>query len=230
MPSVQYGHKTIEYTLDVKEGLKSHYISVEKGVGVILKGKSIPEEHAQKLILKKAKWILDKLELVQSIGDEDIVTGARIQYLGRKYYVELIIDERLQVIDIDFTESKFKVTLPTRLNNQVALKVTFENFIRIKAKERIEPIIKKWSKSTGLEYANLKFMKLEKRWGSCTPANTIIINYNAIKLPFSLIEYLVVHELVHTKIKSHSKEFWAELSKHIVNWKELDEKMYGMKL
>lgn len=230
MPSVQYGHKTIEYTLEVKEGLKSHYISVEKGIGVILKGKSIPEEHAQKLILKKAKWILDKLELVQSIGDEDIVTGARIQYLGRKYYVELIIDERLQVIDIDFTESKFKVTLPTRLNNQVALKVTFENFIRIKAKERIEPIIKKWSKSTGLEYANLKFMKLEKRWGSCTPANTIIINYNAIKLPFSLIEYLVVHELVHTKIKSHSKEFWAELSKHIVNWKELDEKMYGMKL
>jgi hypothetical protein len=230
MPSVQYGHKTIEYTLDVKEGLKSHYISVEKGVGVILKGKSIPAEHAEKLILKKAKWILDKLDLVQSIGDEDIVTGARIQYLGRKYYVELIIDERLQVIDIDFTESKFKVTLPTRLNNQVALKVTFENFIRLKAKERIEPIIKKWSKSTGLAYANLKFMKLEKRWGSCTPANTIIINYNAIKLPFSLIEYLVVHELVHTKIKSHSKEFWAELSKHIVNWKELDEKMYGMKL
>jgi predicted metal-dependent hydrolase len=230
MHSVQYGNKTIYYNLDVKEGLKSHYISVEKGVGVILKGKSIPEEHAQKLILKKAKWILDKLDLVQSIGDEDIVTGARIQYLGRKYYVELIIDERLQVIDIDFTESKFKVTLPTRLNNQVALKVTFENFIKLKAKERIEPIIKKWSKSTGLEYANLKFMKLEKRWGSCTPANTIIINYNAIKLPFSLIEYLVVHELVHTKIKSHSKEFWAELSKHIVNWKELDEKMYGMKL
>ena len=230
MPSVQYGHKKIQYTLDVKEGLKSHYISVEKGVGVILKGKSIPEEHAQKLILKKAKWILDKLDLVQSIGEEDIVTGARIQYLGRKYYVELTIDERLQVIDIDFTESKFKVTLPTRLNNQLALKVTFENFIRLKAKERIEPIIKKWSKSTGLAYANLKFMKLGKRWGSCTPSNTIIINYNAIKLPFSLIEYLVVHELVHTKIKSHSKEFWAELSKHIVNWKELDEKMYGMKL
>lgn len=173
---------------------------------------------------------MDKLDLVQSIGDEDIVTGSRIQYLGRRYYLELIIDDRFQVIDIDFTESKFKVTLPTRLNNQVALKVTFENFIRQKAKERIEPIIKKWSKLTGLEYAKLKFMKLEKRWGSCTPANTIIINYNAIKLPFSLIEYLVVHELVHTKIKNHSKEFWAELSKHIPNWKELDEKMYGMKL
>lgn len=230
MPSVQYGKKIIEYSFVTKEGLNSHYITVEKGVGVILKGKSISEEHAHKLILKKAKWIIDKLELVKSIGDEDIVTGSRIQYLGRKYYVDLNLNEKMQVIDIEFTESKFKVTLPSRLNNQVALKVTFENFIRKKAKERIEPIIKKWSKNTGLEYANLKFMKLEKRWGSCTPSNTIIINYNAIKLPFSLIEYLIVHELVHTKIKSHSKEFWAELSKHIPNWKELDEKMYGMKL
>jgi predicted metal-dependent hydrolase len=230
MPSVQYGHKTIEYTLDVKEGLKSHYISVEKGIGVILKGKSIPEKHAEKLILKKAKWILDKLDLVQSIGDENIVTGARIQYLGRRYYVEIKIEDEVSKIEINFTESKFNIKLPSHLNNQEDLQKAFEDYFRLKAKEKIEPIVNKLSKKTGLEYANLKFMKLEKRWGSCTPANTIIINYNAIKLPFSLIEYLVVHELVHTKIKSHSKEFWAELSKHIVNWKELDEKMYGMKL
>jgi predicted metal-dependent hydrolase len=230
MPNVQYGHKTIEYALDVKEGLKSHYISVEKGVGVILKGKSIPAEHAQKLILKKAKWILDKLDLVQSIGDEEIVTGSRIQYLGRRYYVEIKIEDEVSKIEIDFTESKFNIKLPPHLNNQEELKKAFEDYFRLKAKEKIEPIIKKWSKKTGLVYSSIKFMKLEKRWGSCTPANTIIINYNAIKLPFSLIEYLIVHELVHTKIKSHSKEFWAELSRHIVNWKELDAKMYGMKL
>lgn len=230
MPRVQYGHKTIEYSFLAKEGLSSHYITIEKGVGVILKGKSISEEHAQKLILTKAKWILDKLELVKSIGDEDIVTGSRIQYLGRKYYVELNIKEDSKKIEIDFTESKFKVSLPSQLNTQELLKQSFEDYFRTKAKEKIEPIVKKLSKKTGLDYNNLKFMKLDKRWGSCTPSNTIIINYNAIKLPFSLIEYLVVHELVHTKVKSHTKEFWAELSKHVYNWKELDAKMYGMKL
>lgn len=230
MPRVKYGQKTIEYTFLPKEGLNSHYITVEKGVGVILKGKSISEEQAEKLILKKAKWILDKLELVQSIGDEEIVTGSRIQYLGRKYYVEIKIDDEVSKIGIDFTESKFNIKLPSSLNNQEELKQAFEDYFRIKSKEKIEPIVKKLSKKTGLEYSNLKFMKLDKRWGSCTPANTIIINYNAIKLPFSLIEYLVIHELVHTKIKSHTKEFWAELSKHISNWKELDAKMYGMKL
>ena len=39
MPSVTYGHKTIDYTILEKEQLKSHYITVEKGTGVVLKGK-----------------------------------------------------------------------------------------------------------------------------------------------------------------------------------------------
>lgn len=230
MPKVQYGNRTIDYSFTEKEALKSHYITVEKGAGVILKGKLIQEEFANKLILKKAKWIIDKLDLVSSISEGDIVTGSRIQYLGKKYYVELVIVEDFTRIDINFTESKFKITLPTHLNTQEYLLQAFENYFRVKAQEKIEPILRKKSKSTGLIYSNIKFMKLEKRWGSCTPTNTIIINYNAIKLPYSLIEYLVVHELVHTKVKSHSKEFWAELSKHIPNWKELDSKMYGMKL
>lgn len=73
-------------------------------------------------------------------------------------------------------------------------------------------------------------MKFDKRWGSCTSDNKISINVDAIKLPYSLIDYILVHELVHTKIKDHSKEFWAEVSKHLPNWKELDDKMMGMKL
>ncbi len=230
MYSVQYGNKTIEYSIMEKDGLKSHYISVEKDVGVILKGKAISIEQADKLILRKAKWILDKLELVSSINEGEIVTGSRIQYLGRKYYVELIIENESDKIKIDFTESKFKITLPNHLNTQENLRQAVENYYRLKAQEKIEPILRKKSKTIGLQYKNVKFMKLEKRWGSCTPSNTIIINFHAVKLPFSLIEYLVVHELVHTKVKSHSKEFWAELSKHIFNWKELDAKMYEMKL
>ena len=230
MPNVQYGNKTIEYSFLEKEGLKSHYITVVKGDGVILKGKSVTNEYADKLIIKKAKWILDKLELVRSIGDEDIVTGSRIQYLGRKYYTQLFVNNDLNGIEIDFTESKFKISLPKFLNNQAELVHAFDEYFRAKALEKIKPRIRKWSKETGLDYNELKVRKLEKRWGSCTPSNDIIINIDAIKLPYSLIDYLLVHELVHTKIKSHSKDFWAELSRHISNWKELDEKMYGMKL
>jgi len=230
MHSVQYGYRTIEYSIVAKEGLKSHYISVEKGIGVILKGKTISIEKANKLILTKAKWILDKLELVRLIDETEIVTGSRILYLGRKYYVELITNEELNEIKIDFTESKFVLHLPSKLNTQSLLKEVISAFYIEKAIGKIKPRINKWSKTTGLSFSEVKFKQLDKSWGSCTPSNKIIISLDAIKLPFSLIDYLIVHELVHTKVKSHSKEFWAELSKHIPNWKELDEKMYGMKL
>lgn len=230
MPRVQYGDKTIDYAFKLKEGLKSHYISVDKETGVILKGSAISIEKEQALILRKARWILDKLQLVEAIGIDDIVTGSRIQYLGRKYYVEVFINNKLENINIDFTESKFKISLPSSLDNQEELKHAFENFFRDKATEKMKPRIKKWSKVTGLSFNELKIRKLEKRWGSCTASNNIIINLESIKLPFSLIDYLIVHELVHTKVKNHSKEFWSELSKHIPNWRELDKKMYGMKL
>ncbi|MFD0991158.1 M48 family metallopeptidase [Mariniflexile jejuense] len=230
MPKVQYGDKVIEYTFLPKEGLKSHYISVQKDTGVMLKGSPVPLEKEQAFILKKARWILEKMELVEAIGYDDIVTGSRIPYLGKKYYVELFVKQDLDEVTIDFTESKFKVLVPKDQNIQDTLKGAFEDFFRAKAQEKILPRVKKWAKKTGLDFKDVKIRKLEKRWGSCTPTNSILINIDAIKLPFSLIDYLIVHELVHTKVKNHSKEFWAELSKHIPNWKEMDDKMYGMKL
>lgn len=230
MLSVQYGNRTIEYSILEKEGLKSHYISVEKGKGVVLKGKIVSIEASQQLILKKAKWIIDKLELVRSIKNSDIVTGARMPYLGKNYYVEIYENANIDKIEIVFNHSKFKISVPPGLNNQSDLEHAFESYSRQKAIEKISPRVRKWSKKINMPYNQLKFMKLEKRWGSCTPSNNIIINVDAIKLPFSLIDYLIVHELVHTKVKNHSKEFWTELSKHLVNWKELDNRMYEMRL
>lgn len=226
MPQVQYGNRTIDYQILEKEGLRTHYITVERGIGVILKGEPVGEEKSNKLVLKKARWIIEKLNLVRSVPEEDIVTGSRIPYLGRKYYVQFITKAGIEKIKIDFTASKFKVYgSSTLLENQFALKSAFVDFMRLKAVEKIAPRVFAFSKSTGLKFNELKFRKLEKRWGSCTAQNNIIINYEAIHLPFSLIDYLIVHELVHTQVKNHSKEFWAELSHHVSNWRELDARI-----
>lgn len=105
-----------------------------------------------------------------------------------------------------------------------------QEFFRAKAEEKLSPRVKKWSKETGLVFKKLRFQQLEKRWGSCTPSNHIILNIDAVKLPWSLIDYVIVHELTHTKVKNHSKEFWSELSKYLPNWKKLDEKVQIMKI
>jgi hypothetical protein len=231
MPEVYYGNQKIAYAFQQKEGLKNHYITVEKGKGVVLKGKQLPREEADQMILKKARWILDKLELVKSIGIEDIVTGSRLPYLGKKYYTEIYQNPDVDKTRVEFNYSKFKIIVPpNRKEIQTEIHSALDTFYQLKAREKITPRIEKWSEKTGLEYNQLRFQKMEKRWGSCSNKNNILINTEAIKLPYSLIDYLIVHELCHTKEKSHSKAFWAELSRHLNNWKALDERMSGMGL
>lgn len=110
MPSVQYGSKTITYTFVKKESLKAHYISVDREKGVTLKGATLSLAQANQLILKKAKWIVEKLALVESIPVDDLVTGSRIQYLGKKYYVQIFQNNELKKVSIEFNDSKFKIS------------------------------------------------------------------------------------------------------------------------
>ncbi len=230
MPDVKYGKAVIEYNIQEKPDLQSHYITVSKAEGVTLKGKPVSPQQADQFILKKAKWILDKLEVVRSVKEDDIVTGSRIAYLGRKYYVEVVYNTELKGAAIEFNHSRFRIEVNPSMEVQPAIQEALEQFFKDKAIKRITPRIRKWSKDTGLVYNELKFIRMDKRWGSCTGTNNIIINPEVIKLPFSLIDYVIVHELCHTKVKNHSKEFWAELSKHLGQWKELDAKMEDVRL
>jgi predicted metal-dependent hydrolase len=229
MPEVRYGDQMIQYSVLVSNELKSHYIIVEKNHGVILKGALLSEERANKYILKKAKWILEKLSLVESVNEDDIVTGSRILYLGKKYYTEVYFNDSIASTKIEFNHSRFKITT-SGMNTQQDIQLALDDFFKEKAAEKIYPRVEKWAQKTGLRYELLQFRKQYKRWGSCTPRNHIVINTDAVKLPYSLIDYLIVHELCHTKHKDHSKAFWAEVGKYLRNWKELDERMWGMKM
>lgn len=51
-------------------------------------------------------------------------------------------------------------------------------------------------------------------WGSCSHNNNINLNINLVRLRPELMDYLLLHELVHTKIKNHSKKYWKELDKY----------------
>ena len=230
MPRVRYGSKIIDYSILEKEGLKGHYITVDNNSGVILKGKPVPPAKADKLILKKGKWIFEKLNLVGTVKDEDIVTGSRILYLGKYYYAEVITRKQTNNVEIEFNHSKFKIFLSSKLATQEDIKIALQNFYKAKAIQKITPRVDRWSAKTKLTYAQLQFRKMSKRWGSCTGSNNIIINIDAIKLPFTLIDYLILHELCHTKVKDHSKAYWAELSKHEPKWKELDSSVKMIKI
>jgi predicted metal-dependent hydrolase len=225
MRSVQYGDRTIVYTVQERPDLKAHYLSVDKEEGVVLKGLRLPIPQADKLVLRKARWILEKLALVQAVATEDIVTGSRITYLGRQYYTEVVVEEREPNVRITFNHSRFRIYVGPIPDQQPAIQQALTMFFRAKAEEKLTPRLRQLAAKTGLVYTDCKVRTMEKSWGSCTVTNTILLNPDVVKLPYSLIDYVMMHELCHTKVKDHSKEFWAELSKHVANWKELDARI-----
>ena len=132
---------------------------------------------------------------------------------------------------VAFNHSKFTIRVNPAVNEPAkAIDNALERFSREKANQKMTSRINKWSQDTGLIPSGFHFRKLAKRWGSCTNANEIIINYDAIKLPFTIIDYIIVHELAHIKHKNHSRDFYREVAKYIPDWNLLDKKLYGMKL
>lgn len=229
MRSVQYGDRTIAYTVQERPDLKAHYLSVDKDQGVVLKGLRLPTPQSDKLVLRKARWILEKLALVKAVAAQDIVTGSRIAYLGRQYYTEVVVDEAEPNARITFNHSRFRIHVNPVVDRQATIQHALNAFFRAKAEDKLTPRMRQWSAKTGLAYVNFKVRTMEKRWGSCTAANTILLNPDVVKLPYSLIDYVIVHELCHTKVKDHSKSFWTELSRYLPNWKELDEQVQQFK-
>ncbi len=223
MPFVAYGTTTIEYTVERKKSLKNTYINVDKN-GVLVKTSNETElKSIEALVLKKASWIVKHLEGYKSTSDVEIVTGARLYYLGKSYYVEVLEDD-VDKVSVAFTHSKFKITVPLKCN-QVAINKAIDAFYKEKAVKKITPLLKKYSKIMQVQPEHISFRKAEKRWGSCSATNRISFNYHLMKISSALIEYVIIHELSHIKHKNHSKEFWSVVKKYMHDYKTRDEKI-----
>ena len=82
-----------------------------------------------------------------------------------------------------------------------------------------------------LKYGKVSIRNQKTKWGSCSSKNSINLNINLVRLPDQLRDYVILHELVHTRIKNHGKEFWAELNKALGGGaKELARKLRKYRL
>jgi len=95
------------------------------------------------MVKSKAKWIVQKLEEVgYEVEHGEIVTGSRLFYLGKSYYVELIWQDRKD-IDVTFIHSKFKI-YTSKHCNPIELNEAIDRFYKQKAEEKITKLVKKY--------------------------------------------------------------------------------------
>ncbi len=77
--------------------------------------------------------------------------------------------------------------------------------------ERLERLARLY----GFTYGRLSLRNQKTRWGSCSAKNNISLNEKLARLPERLIDYVILHELVHTRLKHHGREFWQELEHYL---------------
>lgn len=83
----------------------------------------------------------------------------------------------------------------------------------------------------GFTYAGVRFQWMKSRWGSCSSKNSISLNLALIYLPSELQDYVLLHELCHTKVKNHGKGFWMLLDEYTQHQaKQLAKKMKEYKI
>jgi predicted metal-dependent hydrolase len=108
-------------------------------------------------------------------------------------------------------------------------------FLSIDKKEsrkRIIARLRQLARQHKFKYNKVSVRNQRTRWGSCSSRGNISLNRKIVVLPPELADYVILHELVHTRVHNHSKKFWAELDKYVGDGRAKAAGLieYGLKL
>ena len=79
------------------------------------------------------------------------------------------------------------------------------------ARQKIIKRLKELSERYAMPYRRVSVRRQRTRWGSCGMHGSISLNINLARLPSELMDYVILHELLHTRIRGHGREFWQRL-------------------
>ncbi len=96
---------------------------------------------------------------------------------------------------------------------------------RVEAKKELTGRLERLAGKHGFAYNKVSIRNQKTRWGSCSSKNNISLNMKLVRLPDELIDYVVLHELIHTRKKDHGKAFWAEMDKLVGDRKKMASRL-----
>lgn len=165
-----------------------------------------PDETIQEFIQRNTGWVTRKqAEALAALppAPKQYVTGELFLYLGKPYPLFVAEGQKQPLL---FDES-FKLADAAQSNASLI----FEQWYRARAKKIIGERVDLYARQHNFQYGRIGITSARTRWGSCSPNGSLNFSWRLIMAPMESIDYVVLHELVHTVVHNHSRQFWNKV-------------------
>lgn len=188
--------RTLELTID------------RRGELVLAAPEQLSSRVMREFVREKKSWIYTKLALKDARQtprtEKEFVNGEGFAYLGRSHRL-VLVDEQDRPLVLD--HGCFRL-----LRSEVERgRAHFVRWYSEHARTWLQRRVDEWAPRLGVDPKGIRVLDLGHRWGSCGQAGTLNFHWNTILLPPSIVEYVVVHELVHLSEPNHTPAFWRRL-------------------
>ena len=163
-----------------------------------------PQALIEKFIHEKTDWITrtrEKVKAIVTTPAKQYTDGETFLFLGSSFDLKLVQSQRTALqFDSGFTLSHAA---------QSKGELTFTRWYKEQAYEVITEHVKQYAQQYNFMPKQVKINSAKTRWGSCSPNGTLNFTWRLVMAPLDVIDYVVVHELAHLRVKDHSRKFWS---------------------
>lgn len=210
--------KRIEYTLLPSSGSKSISLRINRDCSVIARApKHVSTAMVDEFIAKRAGWITEKQEyferLVSVFPPKEFKNGESFGFLGRNLRLKLFRAAGRKTVECGVAGDRLKLYLDGQKGEEFKTVSgrAIREFYSKHTGLRVRAFVRKHAGALAIKPGRVLIVEQKKRWGSCARNGDIRLNWRLSMMPPAVIEYIVVHELCHLKINSHSAKFWGIL-------------------
>jgi predicted metal-dependent hydrolase len=168
----------------------------------------MPETAIRAFVQSHAGWILEKQAQAKAAPpppQKRYADGETFLYQGKEYPLTIVPSQRPAVV---LERAAFRLTRSALPKAQAAFTRWYKQQALVVLTARVETLAKQF----GFRYGKIRISSARTRWGSCSSNGTLSFTWRLVMAPPEVIDYVVMHELVHTQVRNHSPKFWNRLS------------------
>ena len=165
-----------------------------------------PAGEINRFVRENQNWIQRTIQKQISLRtkEKEYTTGELFYYLGESFPLEVFFEENARK-GLVFWRDRFYLNSPDAAVDGMSF---FISWYKKKAREYLNERVEFFSRQLSLQPRQVKITSAGQRWGSCSEDNNLSLSFRLIMAPPAVIDYVVVHELMHIREKSHSSRFW----------------------